>query len=86
MIFDVPWALLGAKIATKSGLGPLESKFEPSWGSRRLSESTWRRLGALLEALGALLECLKRGAPHRGEVGERSRRGQGEIRQQPGEG
>ena len=55
MIFDVPRALLGAKIAAKSGLGPLESRFEPSWGSWRLSEGSCRRLGALLEALGALL-------------------------------
>ena len=86
MIFDVPRALLGAKIAAKSGLGPLESRFEPSWGSWRLSEGSCRHLGALLEALGALLECLKRGDPHRGEVRERSGRGQGEIKQRPGEG
>ena len=66
MIFDVPRVLLGAKIATKSGLGPLESRFEPSWGSCMLSEGSWRHLGSLLEALGALLECLKRGAPHGG--------------------
>ena len=86
MICDVPRALLGAKVATKSGLGPLESRFEPSWGSWRLSEGSWRRLGALLEARGARLECFKRGAPHRRELEESSRRGQGEIRQRPGEG
>ena len=66
MIFDVLRALLGTKIVTTSGLGPLESRFEPSWGSWRLLDGSSRRLGALLEALGALLECFKRGAPHRG--------------------
>ena len=86
MICEVLRALLGAKIATKSGLGPLESRFEPSWGSWRLSEGSWKHLGALLEALGALLECFKRGEGQQREVRERSGRGQGEIKQQPGEG
>ena len=82
MIFDVPRALLGAKIAAKSGLGPLESRFEPSWGSWRLSESSWKLLGALLEALEELLELPKWGEGKQGKVRERSRR----IRQRPGEG
>ena len=58
MIIEVMGSLLGAKMATKSGHGPLESRFEPSWGSWRLSEGSWRHLGALLAALGALLERL----------------------------
>ena len=45
MIFDVLRALLGTTIVTKSGLGPLESRFEPSWGSWRLSEGSWRQVG-----------------------------------------
>ena len=59
MIFEVPRPLLGAKMATKSGLGALGSTFEPSWGSWRLPEGSWRHLGALLAALGVLLERLK---------------------------
>ena len=44
MFFDVLPALLGTKIVTKSGLGPLESRFEPSWDSWVLSEGSWRVL------------------------------------------
>ena len=66
MIFDVLRALLGINIVRKSGLGPLESRFEPSWGSWMLSEGSWRHLGSVLEALEALLECFKRGDPHGG--------------------
>ena len=58
MIFEVLRPLLGAKMATKSGLGALGSTFEPPWGSLRLSEGSWRHLGALLAALGMLLERL----------------------------
>ena len=63
-------------MAIKSGLGPLESRFEPSWGSWRLSEGSRRHLGALLKALGALLECFKRGEGEQGELRESSRRDQ----------
>ena len=45
-------------MATKSGLGALGSTFEPSWFSWRLPEDSWRHLGALLAALGMLLERL----------------------------
>ena len=57
-IFEVPRLLLGAKMATKSGLGALGSTFETSWFSWRLPEDSWRHLGALLAALGMLLERL----------------------------
>ena len=66
MIFDVLQALLGATIALKSGLEALGSTFELFESSWSLSTGSSRRLGALLEALGALLECFKRGDPHRG--------------------
>ena len=56
MIVEVPRPLLGAQIATKSGLGALWSTFGPSWGSWRLPEGSWRHLGALSAALGVLLE------------------------------
>ena len=59
MIFEVPRPLLGAKMATKSGLGAAGSTFEPSWGSWRLPWGSCKHLGALLTALGALLERLK---------------------------
>ena len=61
MIFEVPRPLLGANITTKSGLGALGSIFEPSLGAWRLPEGSWMHLGALLAALGELLERLQRG-------------------------
>ena len=57
-------------MATKSGLGALGSILEPSWGSWRLPKGSWRHLGALLAALGALLELPKGGEPTRGELEE----------------
>ena len=66
MTFQVQRLLLEAKIATKSGLGALGSTFEQFLGSWRLPEGSWRHPGELLEALGALLECFKRGEPHGG--------------------
>ena len=57
---------LGTKIVTKCGLGALGSTFEPSWGSWRLPEGSWRHLEALLEALGRLLEWPKEGEKVRG--------------------
>ena len=82
MIFEVQRPLLGAKMATKSGLGALGSTLELSWGSWRLPKGSWKHLGALLAALGALLERFKKGDPTRGELKESSRR----IKQWPGEG
>ena len=67
-IFQVLRLLLEAKIATKSGLGALGSTFEPSWGSWRLPEGSWRHLEALLEARGTLLERKKEGEGSRGEL------------------
>ena len=80
---------MGTKIDTKRGLRALGSTFEPSWGSWRLPEGSWRHLGALLAALGVLLERLS------GREGSKtgSRRAQRELRgrsggdqAEPGEG
>ena len=78
--------LLGAKTAKKSGLGAFGSMFEPSLGAWRLPEGSWMHLGALLAALGELLERLQGRESARGELEESSGRARGEIRQRPGEG
>ena len=82
MIFEVQRSPLGAKIATKSGLGALESALEPSQSSWRLPEGSWRHLGALLAALGELLER----SWEAGGSKTRSGRAQREVKQRPGEG
>ena len=73
-------------MATKSGLGALGSTFEPSWGSWRLPEGSWRHLGALLAALGVLLERLKGPEGSTGELSESSGGGQAAARGGVGEG
>ena len=70
---------LETKIVAKYGLGALGSTFEPSWGSWRLPEDSWRHLEALLEALGSLLERKKEGEGLRGELEERSGRARGGV-------
>ena len=76
---------LETKIVAKCGLRALGSTFEPSWGSWRLPEGSWRHLEALLEALGSLLERKKEGEGIRGELRESS--GElGEDQAGPGEG
>ena len=87
MIFEVQRSPLGAKIATKSGLGALESALEPSQSSWRLPEGSWRHLGALLAALGELLErsweaggSKTSSGRDRGEIRERSSNGPGRGR------
>ena len=64
--------LLGPKIVTKYGLRALGSILEPSWGSWRLPQGSWRRLEALLEALGRLLEWPKGGERAQHELEESS--------------
>ena len=59
MFFWVQRPLLGAQIATKSDLGALGSTLELLLGSWRRLEGSWRHLGALLVALGVLLERFK---------------------------
>ena len=66
-------------MATKSGLGALGSTFEPSWGSWRLPEGSWRHLGALLAALGVLLERPQGHESARGELNESSVGDQGDL-------
>ena len=56
MVFEVLGPLLGAKMATESGLGALGSTLDLIVGSWRHLESSWRHLGALLAALKVLLE------------------------------
>ena len=86
IIIEVPRPLLGAKIATKSGLGALGSTVVPSWGSWRLPEGSWRHLGALLEALGVLKSGRVIHGGARGELKGRSAGDQAAARGGVGEG
>ena len=61
MICEVPGLLLEVKIATKSCLGAFGSTFELSWCCWRLPKGSWKHLGALLEALGTLLQRFRGG-------------------------